>query len=307
MSGKVAKKIVVSGAGGFLGRNLISRFLNCEGFEIVAITSKRPGFFGTDRVVMIGPEDWDAAHSELSDADVLLNCAFPRNCDGEAMARGLAFIDRLFAEAGRNKECSVINVSSQSVYSQRDPKPATEDDRLCLESRYAVGKYATELLLDARCQRNKRTSIRLASLIGPGFDQRVVNKMVAKALNGEGLTVAENASRFGYLDVRDAVEALVSLCSEFQTSDWEGVYNVGPSGSYTLTDIAQSVREVCREFLDGAATIGLEIAESNAPCIYSALDSTRFRRLTGWSGRISLEDSIASIAGAMESAPYSRN
>ncbi len=250
-------------------------------------------------MVVIGPEDWGAAHAELSDADMLFNCAFPRNCDGEAMARGLAFIDRLFAEAGRNEVCSIVNISSQSVYSQRDPKPATEEDRLCLESSYAVGKYATELLLEARCQRNKRTSIRLASLIGPGFDQRVVNKMVAKALNGEGLTVAENASRFGYLDVRDAAEALVSLCSESHTSDWEGVYNVGPSRSYTLTDIAQSVREVCRTFLDGAATVGLEFAESNAPCVYSALDSTRFRRLAGWSDRLSLEDSIAAIADAM--------
>lgn len=297
-----ARKVVVSGAGGFLGSNLISYLDNRGEYEIVAITSKDPGCFEADRMTVIGSCDWDAIRTELSDAVILINCAFPRNCDGVAMGRGLAFIDRLFAETGRNEGCSVINITSQSVYSQRDPKPAAEGDQVCLESGYSVGKFATELLLDARCQGNKRTNIRLASLIGSGFNQRVVNKMVAKALNGEKLTVLENGSRFGYLDVRDAAEALVFLCSESNASDWEEVYNVGPSRSYSLTDIALSVRKVCSAHLEGAATICLEIVKSDNPCIYSALDSTRFRRLTGWSDRMSLEDSVAAIAGAMKSA-----
>lgn len=57
--------------------------------------------------------------------------------------------------------------------------PADENTVLCLESKYAVGKYATELLVNAICGKAVlHTNIGLASLIGAGFDQRIVNKMV---------------------------------------------------------------------------------------------------------------------------------
>lgn len=290
------KTVLVTGAGGFLGKFFIERLIDSTDYGVVAVTSRSSlDVRKNARLVMVDSGDWNQIAGEMSKADIVINCAFPRNVDGVAMAKGLNYIDGIFSLAGDNDNCAVVNISSQSVYSQRNPRPANEDDEVCLESSYAVAKYATELLLDARCPKNARTSIRLASLIGPGFNQRVVNKMVAKVLRGEDLTVLENGSSFGYLDVGDAAEALTLLCSEKSCVDWERVYNLGPDRSYSLTEIAQSVLRVCGERSGGLIKSNLIIEASEHLSTYSRLDSSRFRMMTGWRNRISLRDSIEAI------------
>ncbi len=293
-------KIAISGAGGFLGRCLSARLLANTPHEVVAITSKHNIEAEDSRLMVISSRDWKAIESELADSNVFVNCAFPRNTDGESLARGMRFVDRLFELAGKNPKCAVINVSSQSVYNQRDPKAATEQDDVSLGSIYAVAKFATELLLDSRCGHNKRTNIRLASLIGSGFDQRVVNKMTRKVLSGEALTVVDNGSRFGYLDVRDAADALVSLCRTVREEEWEIIYNVGSSSSYSLIDIAESVATVCGRFRCKVQKPVFEMLTTDDPGTYSILDSRRFIQLTGWKPCYSLDETISSICEAID-------
>lgn len=303
------KTVLVTGAGGFLGKFFIERLIDSTDYGIVAVTSRSSlDVRKNARLAMVDSGDWDRIAGEMSKADIVINCAFPRNVDGVAMAKGLNYIDRILSLAGDNENCAVVNISSQSVYSQKDPKPANEDNEVCLESSYAVAKYATELLLDARCPKNARTNVRLASLIGPGFDQRVVNKMVMKVLRGEALTVLENGSSFGYLDVCDAAEALTLLCREESCADWERVYNLGSDRSYSLTEIAQSVLRVCGERSGGLIKSNLKIEASEHLCTYSRLDSSRFRIMTGWRNRISLRESIeAIVSDAMRSDEAATN
>ena len=67
--------------------------------------------------------------------------------------------------------------------------PATEETSLNLETKYAVGKYATELLVNKICRNIPHTNLRMASLIGEGFEQRITNKLVAKAILGGDLDI----------------------------------------------------------------------------------------------------------------------
>lgn len=293
------KNVILTGAGGFLGGYLLKELLKVSRCKVVAITTKDLDAKIRGSLVTVSSHDWGTIEAVLSDADVLINSAFPRHVEGKAVADGLSFIDRVFRLAGKNEGCSVVNISSQSVYSQRDPKPATEDDALCLESSYAVAKYATELLLDAHCQKSKHTNIRLASLIGPGFDQRVINKMIARAMCGEALTVFENGSRFGYLDVRDAAEAITALSTTVSDSDWDCSYNIGSTTAYSLTEIAKSVQEVCGRRYDDKVELSVEITEH--PAVYSLINSSRFAALTGWHARYDLEETITAIEAELKS------
>ena len=148
------------------------------------------------------------------------------------------------AEAGAS---AIINISSQSVYSQQRTDAATEETPVSLESSYAVGKYAVELILESICRGSNTvfTNLRMASLIGPGFDQRIVNRFVKQALETGTLNVKRNQKKFGFFDVEDAVDRIVAMLGSKKMT-WKHVYNLGRDGAYTLIGIAETVKDVVK-------------------------------------------------------------
>ena len=243
------KKIVITGASGFLGSHLVERLKGDKRYEVYALSSRSGElrekiggnnikYFHKDIVTS------DLAREILKDA-IIINCAYPRNSTGIAIADGLKYIQGVFESAVVNKAGAIINISSQSVYSQHRTKPATEETPLCLESSYAVGKYLVELMLESDCKGSvtRYTNLRMASLIGPGFDQRIVNRFVKQAYSGEVLHVVINDQRFGFLDIEDAVGAIISLI-EREVILWRTLYTVGTGEGYSVKEIAESVKRV---------------------------------------------------------------
>lgn len=294
------RKVVITGAGGFLGSHLLAELVG-RGDEVCAVSSKSAaqllssaGAEGADLLLLkvIGHDDWNGLAAEISDADVLVNCAFPRNVDGYQLADGMDYLQRVFAIAGASQVGAVVNISSQSVYSQTRTEPAREDTPVCLESKYAVAKYASEQLLEAYCGDKPHTNIRLASLIGPGFDQRVVNKMVGHALESGDIEVRDNGSCFGYLDVFDAVNALVAVC-ESDPDEWEQIYNLGPEGGVTLTEIAEYAAKEVGARCGRQVKLQMRCSDSQATC--SVLDSALFARSFDWEARNSLLETVKRI------------
>lgn len=182
----------------------------------------------------------------MEDVDVLVNCAFPRNNDGREMAKGLKYISDLFCVAKVKQVKAVINISSQSVYCQTRMVPASETTELVLESTYAIGKYSSELLTNSIFSDIKHTNIRLASLIGSDFNQRVINKLVDSALVNKMVNVLDCPMYFGFMDVDDAVNALVCVIDHCDVL-WDEVYNVGSDASYTLLDMANVIKDEFRK------------------------------------------------------------
>ncbi len=350
----------------------------------------------------------------LRDA-ILVNCAYPRNASGASVAEGLEYTRDLFESAVRFGAKAIINISSQSVYSGKRKEAAAEDTALCLESGYAIGKYAVELMLEGICHREQIcpagvslcqnaelpkptlidesiypadgllcqnseqtkpalidggmslsgsavvsgnvglsagyasfsgntaclrnvslpsgtafTSIRLASLIGPGFEQRIVNRFVKQALERGRISVKKNRQRFGFLDVDDAASAILRmLMSERGTGvkgisgagisgtgmssagmkgagvidagnypaergcfAWKPVYNLGPSRAYSLPQIAEKIKEVFWSVRDQQIVIDLSDGDEEGS---SELDSSLFQRDFGFRPSVTLEESIEKI------------
>lgn len=254
------KKIVITGASGFLGSHLVERLKDDERYKVYALSSKPD-----DLKEKISGENIEYIHKDSLDAEMLkdstvINCAYPRNSIGTAIADGLKYIQKVFESAVGSGAAAIINISSQSVYSQQRIEAATEETPVCLESPYAVGKYAVEILLESICKGSdtKYTSLRMASLIGPGFDQRIVNRFVKQAIETGKLTVKRNRQKFGFFDVEDAVSGIAAMLAA-DAETWKPVYNLGRKGSYTLIQIAETVRDVLQ--MTNTAEVNIDIVD----------------------------------------------
>lgn len=285
--------ILISGAGGFLGKNLIDYFLNYTKYNIIAMTSQSQKIMAKYLKYGARIQVVESFHSEIdwSTVDILINCAFPRNSDGVQIAKGLSFISNLLTEATCGGVGAVLNISSQSVYSQSRLVPATEQTELNLESKYAVGKYASELMTNSICRNIPHTNIRLASLIGPEFGQRVINKFVAQAIEGKNLQIIGGIQKYGFLDIRDAVSGIATVCAH-SCYCWNEVYNLGMNEDYTLEEIAQYVCSLSEKYC--TKSIKYEVKSSDQ-VHNSSLECAFFQETFQWKPVYKLIDMVIHI------------
>lgn len=345
------KRVVITGASGFLGSHLLKRLWGDGRYEILALSS-RPDQLreqiaagsgdraaaadmpaesgsgtGTDALCRSGGSDGSGSIDRINSTDrggrighpagtdniryaprdeilgaggedflegaVVVNCAYPRNSTGTEVADGLRYIQQVLLAAVRHGAAAIINISSQSVYSQKREEAASESAPICLESPYAVGKYAVELTLEALCGGSETayTNIRMASLIGPRFSQRITNRFVAQALAGNDLRVNAGRQCFGFLDVEDAVSGLCAILGS-DSAAWKKAYNLGPAAGYSLTEIADLV---CRLSAEYCAKPVACLAAPSDDYLNSSLDISLFSADFGWRPAVSMEESIRRI------------
>jgi nucleoside-diphosphate-sugar epimerase len=290
-------KIAVTGASGFLGRNLIKMLREDNRYIVHAITSRADSSRSTNTDDHVRYHDRDAIFTnndeEIFYGSTVINCAFPRNSNGTEMAEGLEYTQHLFRIAHRCLAKAIVNISTQSVYPTNKTEAATEQSPVSLDTVYSVGKYATELMLIASCSSSDTnyTNLRMASLIGPGFNQRITNRFVQQALIDKRLNVVLSKKIYGYLDVMDAVTGIMTLINT-QSDSWSSLYNLGPKDGYSIRDIAGFVCEVAEEFSIGPVTCVFEHSNEYSN---SLLDSSKFYDELMWHPSIPMRESIRRI------------
>ena len=284
-------KIAITGAGGFLGQTLLV-CLEKE-HNIVAFTSRPEQLSekvsGYDNILVSGNDN--IVSYDFGGVDCLINCAFPMSEDDGLLAEGLRFVADTLKTAALGGVGSVINISSQSVYSRTRQYAADENAPVIPESKYAVAKYAAELLTNTVCCDIPHTNLRLASLIGVYFDKRLVNKFVKKVINGEPLRIVGGTQQFGFMDVRDAAGGISALLCK-NPDKWAEVYNLGQNGGYTLIEIAHMVQKIGIE--QGFAAVEIK-TEPSDNVHNSMLDCSLFQKATGWKPGHKLENTIRDI------------
>lgn len=281
------KRIVISGASGFLGTNIIKQALQ-QNIDVLALTL--PGELeGVVPTVII--HDFLENGCTFNSDDVFINCLFPTNADGYKMADGLEILYRTIIRAYQSNAGAIINISSQSIYASKRTAPAKENDALCIETPYAVGKYSSEAFVNYVFRDRPHTNIRLSSLIGVGYNQRIVNRMADQALKGSELKVMGGMQRYGFLDVRDAAAGLIRV-AQSDPEKWKDTYNLGRKESYTLLEVTECICTVIRNKTGIMTSYNITEGEDNRN---SSIDPSRFMADFSWSPEISFIETTSDI------------
>lgn len=241
------KTILVTGAGGVLGSSFINALLPSE-YKIYALDLKKE--FMSARIKPQGhisffdTEDLKNGTVPLSNVDLILHCAFARTQQGADLTASIDFTESIFKLAAQHKVKGVINISSQSIYGNYRENPSVETDVANPLDMYAVSKYACEKISRYFSNRDTKISnVRLASLIGPQFSERLVNKMLKFAVENKRMNVVGGEQIFSFLDIRDAVSGLMAMCA-VEPDLWKEVYNLGNNENYSILVLAQTIQQV---------------------------------------------------------------
>lgn len=283
------RKILVTGASGFLGHFVVKEILKNPEFHIVAIggrpedkanplpESPRLQFYTLDKLFT----------EDFTNIDTVINCAFARSNDAQQLAGAIAFTEQAIERFIALGLKSVINISSQGVY-ERLPKGelSNEDSPILPIDLYSMVKYSVESMFHVSAI-PYTTNVRLASLMMP---QRFLYFFVKKAKAGEKFMVTAPNQYAALLDVKDAASGLVAIANMFPEKR-ATIYNLGISRQYSLLEYAETVKTIGVKL---GYNVSYDVVD-NGTEVCAGMDCTTLMDDTGWKPAILKEDMIEEL------------
>lgn len=276
-------KVLITGASGLIGRNLVEKYVSDSDNHVIAISDNMDFLhehFGAYKGIEI------ASRNRISDyadqVDMIINCSFPRSSDKEELASALKYTERLATIIRECDKTSLLNISSQGVYKRTSAgKLVSEDDEISPMDIYSMSKYSTELIFNATGS-GRVTNIRLASI---NMKQRFLYAFVDKVIRGESLSITAPNRYASIMDVRDAVSGIMAI-AETAEEKRAALYNLGTGNSFTILDYAELVVEIGREY---GFCSQISISETEVDSNGAGMDCSRVMKDCDWKPEITRE------------------
>lgn len=317
----VGKTVLITGATGLIGSNLIDRLLKARCERIIAVgrsESKLRAVFGKyageGRLVLLEHDVAKPLPQDLGCVDWIFHAASPvsgstiRTAPASVVQSNLQgainCLDYLRTQKDTKGESGAFVVfSSATVYGHagREDVCRSESETVACEqldsqtAPYSESKRMTEVLalaygrqwgVDVRI-------VRFSFVFGPCpvLPKTAFYEFVGKALGGEDL-VFLNAG-FGRRDniyVDDAIDGLLLVCERGETCKAYNISSNGELGNFAAIDeMASVIARLANEASNVNIHVVLPLAESRTGGVL--LDNSRIKTL-GWTVRTSLEEGI---------------
>jgi UDP-glucose 4-epimerase len=308
-------RALVTGAGGFVGANLVRHLLGL-GHEPVAIL--RPGGSSwrmediaaevrTEFVDLTRPEDVAGLVGKVRPEVVFHLAAYGAyswQTDLDAMLAVNVRATEALLEGARRVDARFIQAGSSSEYGFSD-WASTELDRVEPNSHYAITKVAaTHLCRLAAAQYGQHAfTLRLYSVYGPWEEPgRLMPTLVDRALDGTypPLVDPETARDFVWID--DVCDAFLRA-GAIDLPDRGAVLNVSSGSQTTLRTLVDLVRSLFD--IESEPVWGSMPARSWDTSVWVG-DPSMAVAVIGWTAATSLEDGLRTVASWMKVDPARR-
>lgn len=271
------KTILVTGATGFLGHNLIKELLKENDVKVVAILG-RPEDKANDlpqsENIIVYPCS-DLFTTNYGHVDTLIHTAFSRGDNLQGLTSSISLTEQVIELVNEQDIDSVINISTQGLYRGLQPgEKVAEDGEVGPNTAYGLAKWAVENMLKIGCKKHY-TNIRMASL---STNARFLDFFVDSIIAHKEITVTAPNQYASIMDVSDAVAGIVSIV-DLPLNQRYGVYNLGPGVQYSILEYAQSSNEVGKML--GYTPVNIVIEDSGKDFAI-CMDCAKIESQTGW-------------------------
>ena len=300
----MSKKILITGAAGFLGSHLCDRFIK-EGYQVIGMDNLITGDMkNIDH--LLKRDDFEFFHYDVTNfvhvagkLDYILHFASPASpidylkIPIQTLKVSSIGIFHLLGLA-KEKNARILIASTSEVYGDPLVHPQSEDyygnvNTIGPRGVYDEAKRFQESMTMAyhRFHGLETRIARIFNTYGPRLrlnDGRVIPAFIGQALRGEDLTVFGDGSQtrsFCYVD--DQIEGIYRLL----LSDYSEPVNIGNPDEITIKQFAEEI---------------IKLTDSNQKIIYKSLpeddplkrqpDITRAKEILGWEPKVSRSEGM---------------
>jgi dTDP-glucose 4,6-dehydratase len=294
----MAKRILITGAAGFLGSHLCDRFIK-EGYEVIGMDNLITGDM-KNIAHLLNNENFEFFNYDVTqfvhvrgDLDYILHFASPASpidylkIPIQTLKVGSLGIWHLLGLA-KEKNARILIASTSEVYGDPQVHPQTEDyygnvNTIGPRGVYDEAKRFQESMTMAyhRFHGVETRIARIFNTYGPRMrlnDGRVIPAFIGQALRGQDLTVFGDGSQtrsFCYVD--DQVEGIYRLL----LSDYTDPVNIGNPDEITIKDFAEEIIKLTNT----TQKIVYEPLPADDP-MQRQPDITRAKEILGWEPKV---------------------
>lgn len=269
-----SKRVVVTGAGGFVGSHLISVLSRIENVEILPLSrSVTPSCIQIDDYV------------NSPDGDILFHVA--ENANRREVNEDPTFqhassrtISALIGRYGK-----IVYASSAAVYGDKEATPRNERASVFRSDSYNRMKLDAEsLILGAS---NQNIVVRFSNLFGNGMSKNnVFSDLLQHARKSGSLILKSPEPVRDFLHVSDAVSATLTLGLSAES----GIFNVGSGVGCSIAELAATISHA---LFNGS--ISISTSGANDQYSYNVLDISKIQGTNLWEPKCDLQTGIRSL------------
>lgn len=299
------KKILVTGAAGFLGSHLCDRLIE-QGHKVIGLDSF---FTGSEKNVqaLIGNPNFTLIKHDVVDPlaayelDEIYNLACPASpvhyqYDPIHTMKTSVLGALNMLELARATGAKIFQASTSEVYGDPFVHPQPEEywgnvNTIGIRSCYDEGKRAAETLFFDyhRAHKLRIKVVRIFNTYGPRMaadDGRVVSNFIVQALKGDPLTIYGDGTQtrsFCYAD--DLIEGFIRMMNSDDIV--MGPINLGNPGEFTMIELAENVLR-----LTGSSSKIIHMPLPQDDPKQRRPDITKAKAHLGWEPKIPLEQGL---------------
>ena len=307
------KRLLITGAAGFLGSNLCKRLLD-DGFKVIGVDNFHTGLEAN----IASLQQYDAfnfiEHDIINPLDIPCDWIFNFACPASpphyqkdpiftAKTNFLGSLNML--ELAVKNNARIMQASTSEIYGNPLQHPQTEEywgnvhtlgPRAC----YDEGKRIAETLFcDFKRKHNLDIKIiRIFNTYGPGMDPhdgRVVSNFIMQALKNKPITLygsGKQTRSFCYVD--DLINGIMAMMQSDNTLT--GPINLGNPTEFTLLELVAALEEVLGKKL----TVTMHPLPKDDP-IRRQPDISKALTLLGWNPKVDLKTGLVKTISYFES------